>query len=396
MFNLAADRPDQSVTIATSTVQQIELQPAGTATRLLFMSRQIDHRELVAAGTALRAEVRRLSRELERLRLENEVLHEAAQPLIHQATAHERFASIHRLRHRFTVKRLCRVPVADRSNYYLRTRAQERRDERAREEPELIERIVEIRTTYPAYGAERITRALKRQGFEAGQRRVARLMCEQGIAGFTRREHRNPTTLDEGAATVPDLIRRRFTAPMPGLILVGDISCFPTGEGRLYLATVLDLCSKELIGDAIAPHMRASLTLDAITAAHRSGLVADNAIMPTDRGSQYHAKLYRNALRRLAIRQSTGRTGPCLDSAAAESFFATIKTEIGTAFWPDRASARLDIENWIKIYNEQRLHSALDFQPPSETRRAWQERVTNDQTPRINHPTNTKRPGRSS
>jgi len=161
-----------------------------------------------------------------------------------------------------------------------------------------------------------------------------------------------------------------FTAPMPGLKMIGDISCFPTAEGWLYLATVLELCSKELIGHAIAPHMRAQLAIDAIAAAHRTGLVAGNAIMHADRGSRYHSGAYRNALRRFEIRQSTSRTGSCLDGAAAESFFATIKTEIGIAAWPDRATARRDIERWIKSYNERRLHCALDYQTPTETRRA--------------------------
>jgi transposase InsO family protein len=339
------------------------------------MPRRVDHCELAAVNAELRAELRRLHRELERLRVENEVLREAAEPLIHGAVAHERFAFIHRLRNRFTVKRLCRILVTDRSNYYLWTRAQARRDEREREEKELVELIVEVHTAHPAYGAERITRELKRQGFEVGRRRVARLMRERGIAGVTRRKRRNLTKPDAGAAEVPDLIRRKFTAPMPGLKLVGDISCFPTSEGWLYLATVLDLCSKELIGYAIAPHMRASLAVEAINSAHRAGLVAGNAIMHTDRGSQYHAKAYRNALRRLEIRPSTSRTGSCLDGAAAESFFATIKAEIGASFWSDRSSARRDIENWITAYNERRLHSAIGYQIPTETRRAWQERM---------------------
>jgi putative transposase len=198
-------------------------------------------------------------------------------------------------------------------------------------------------------------------------------MREQGIAGITRRKRRNLTRPDEGAAPVPDLIGRRFTAPMPGLKLVGDISCFPTREGWLYLATVLDLCSKELIGYAIAPHKRTDLVIEAITWAHGAGLVAGNAIMHTDRGSQYYARTYRNALGRLEIRQSTGRTGSCLDGAAAEPFFATIKTEIGTTSWPDRTSARRDIENWITSYNQQRLHSTINYWTPTETRTFWQE-----------------------
>ena len=122
--------------------------------------------------------------------------------------------------------------------------------------------------------------------------------------------------------------------------------------------------------------MRTSLAIDAVAAAHRTGLVAGNAIMHTDRGSQYHAKAYRNALRRLEIRQSTSRTGSCLDGAAAESFSATIKTEIGAESWPDRASARRDIENWITAYTERRLHSSIGYKTPIETRTARLERIS--------------------
>jgi putative transposase len=104
--------------------------------------------------------------------------------------------------------------------------------------------------------------------------------------------------------------------------------------------------------------------------------VAGNAIMHTDRGSQYHSRAYRNTLRRFDIRQSTSRTGSCLDGAAAESFFATIKAEIGADSWRDRASARRDIENWIKDYNERRLHSSLDYRTPVESRTAWQQRMS--------------------
>jgi putative transposase len=163
---------------------------------------------------------------------------------------------------------------------------------------------------------------------------------------------------------------------VPGLKLIGDITCFPTSEGWLYLAAAVDLCGGELFGYAIAPRMRASLAVDAIAAAHRTGLMAGDAIVHADRGSQYHSKLYRDALRRLDIRQGTGRTGSCLDGAAAESFFATLKTEIGIDTRPDRASARRDIENWIKLYNERRPHSALGYRTPVESRTAWQQRMS--------------------
>jgi putative transposase len=340
------------------------------------MPRRSSRRDFVAGLAELREDLRRREREVRVLRRENEILREAAEQLIHHAPARERFAFIHARRGRFSAKLLCRVLVTDGANYRAWVRAQQKRRERGYDDGQLTELITEIHTAHPAYGAERITRELKRQGVEVGRRRVARLMREHGIAGTTRRRRRNLTKPDQGAAAVPDLVRREFTAPMPGLKLVGDISCFPTGEGWLYLATALDLCSKELVGHAIAPHMRSSLAVDAITNAHRSGLVAGNAIMHTDRGSQYHSKDYRNALQRLEIRQSTSRTGSCLDGAAAESFFATIKTEIGVDVWSDRATARRDIENWIKQYNERRLHSSLGYRIPVEQRTAWQERMS--------------------
>lgn len=132
-----------------------------------------------------------------------------------------------------------------------------------------------------------------------------------------------------------------------------------------------------MIGYALAPRMRAGLAVDATSAAHRTGLVAGNAIMHRDHASQYHAKVYRNALRRCGIRQSTGRTGSCLDGAAAESFFATVKAGIGTDRGPDRATARRDIESWIKTYNQRCLRSSLGCQTPDEVRTSWQQRMSN-------------------
>jgi putative transposase len=323
----------------------------------------------------LRSELRCCRREIRNLRCENEILREAAEPLIHQAEARERFAFIQARRGRFAAKLMCRVLVTDSANYRAWCRNQDKRRAREVDERRLTGLILEVHTAHPAYGALRVTRELQRLGVPVGRRIVARLMGESGISGRTRRKRRNLTRPTAGAATVPDLICRGFTAPMPGLKLIGDITCFRTAEGWLYLATALDLCSREVVGYAIAPHMRAGLAVEAITAAHRTGLVAGNAIMHTDRGAQYHAKAYRSCLRRLEIRQSTGRTGSCLDGAAAESFFATIKAEIGVDIWPDRASARRDIESWITSYNEQRLHSSLGYRSPTEMRITWQERM---------------------
>lgn len=155
-------------------------------------------------------------------------------------------------------------------------------------------------------------------------------MRERYISGITRRKSRSLTKPDRTAPPTPDLIQRDFTAPMPGLKLVGDITCLPTAEGWLYLATVIDLCTREVVGWSMANHMRTQLVDDAMRMTHAGGHTTGNAIFHTDRGSQYTSAQFRETLAELNVRQSTGRTGSYFDNAAAESFFAVLKSEIGT------------------------------------------------------------------
>jgi hypothetical protein len=190
------------------------------------MPRGLSRHDLAAALVQTRDELRRNRREIQNLRRENEILREAAEPLIHHAAARDRFAFIHARRDRFGAKRLCRVLLTDSGNYLAWVRARVRRCGRERDEQRLAELIIEVHTAQPAYGVQRVTRELQRRGVAVGRRVVARLMRGHGIAGVTRRKRRNLTKPDSGAATIPDLIRRDFTAPMPGLKLIGDISCF--------------------------------------------------------------------------------------------------------------------------------------------------------------------------
>jgi putative transposase len=147
------------------------------------MPRRLRNHELQSVIALLRAELRHGRREIERLRMEIEILRDAAEPLIHQAPARERFAFIHARRERYSVNRLCQVLVTDRCNYHAWIKAQARRDVRGHDDRQLARLIGEIHTAHPAYGAVRVTRELKCQGVEVGTRRVARLMREHGIAG---------------------------------------------------------------------------------------------------------------------------------------------------------------------------------------------------------------------
>nr|WP_307846203.1 IS3 family transposase [Actinospica durhamensis] len=276
-------------------------------------SRRASRRDLEAALADARGQLRRQEHELRDLREEADLGRKSAETLIHHAPARERFTFIHTLRNRFAVRRICRIIATDHAGYFAWVRAEPKRTARNLEDRELLQLITEIHTAHPAYGAERVTRELKNQGTQIGPRRVSRLMRENGIAGITRRKRRNLTKPDKRAAAIPDLLQRNFTAPMPGLKLTGDISCLRTSEGWIYLVTVIDLCSKELIGWAIAAHMRTSLVADAMTMAHGRGLTAGNAIMHTDRGSQGG---FNRSSQRL---DSGGESGGCRAAAAGGS-----------------------------------------------------------------------------
>lgn len=286
-----------------------------------------------------------------------------------------RFVDEHRRTH--GVKRMCDVLGWDRSGYYTWHKNKETRQRRAEEEEELARQIREIHTdSRGAYGALRITHTLRQQGHAVNRKRVARVMRERQIAGITRRKARSLTKADRAAPPAPDLIRRDFTAPMPGLKLVGDITCLPTAEGWLYLATVIDLCTREVVGWSMADHMRTQLVEDAVRMAHAGGHTAGNAIFHSDRGSQYTSRQFRHVLAELDIRQSTGRTGSCFDNAATESFFAVLKSEIGTTIWRTRAQARQDVFGWVaQYYNRERLHSTIGHLTPHEARTRYRQRL---------------------
>ncbi|GAB1331939.1 IS3 family transposase [Streptomyces sennicomposti] len=158
--------------------------------------------------------------------------------------------------------------------------------------------------------------------------------------------------------------------------LVGDITFIPTEQGRLYLATWLDLATREVVGYATADHHRASLVVDALTMAAGRGDLESGCIAHSDRGSEYTSEELRCHMKRLGLRQSMGRTGSCYDNAAAESFFAVLKEEIGIRLWPGRATARAAIFTYIETFsNRRRLrkHPLWGYLTPLEIRQRHQQ-----------------------
>ncbi|MGY3240671.1 putative transposase [Streptomyces sp. TE4109] len=220
-------------------------------------------------------------------------------------------------------------------------------------------------------GVPRIHAELRRLDRRVNRKRVERIMRERDIAGVTRRKRRSLTRPAKRAVPAADLIGRDFTADAPGRKLVGDITCIPTDEGWLYLATWLDLATREIVGYSMADHHRASLVVDALKMAAGRGRLQPGCIAHSDRGSEYTSDELRREIHRSGLRQSMGRTGSCYDNAAAESFFALLKEEIGTRHWPDRTTARAEIFTFIETFcNRRRLrkHPAWGHLTPLEIR----------------------------
>jgi putative transposase len=216
------------------------------------------------------------------------------------------------------------------------------------------------------YGSPRVTQDLHAEGWQVSVNTVAARMAALGLAGRTPRRRRGLTR--QGKRPVaPDRVRRQFNAVAPNVLWCGDITEVTTDEGKLYLATVIDLYSRRLLGYAMSAHHDAELTVATLSmaAATRCGTI-DGVIFHSDRGSEYTAADYAKACRRLGILQSMGRVGCALDNAAAEAFNSTIKVEyIHRQRFRTRAEARIKIATWIvDFYNLRRRHSACDGMSP--------------------------------
>jgi transposase InsO family protein len=230
------------------------------------------------------------------------------------------------------------------------------------------------------YGSPRIHRDLLEAGWSVGENTVADSMHRQQLFGRKPKRRKGLTRQDRKAAKFADLLRRDFTAPAPNLKWCGDITEIPTGEGKLYLATVLDLYSRRLLACPISEHPDAPLCMDAIkiAAAARGGRRRiDGVIFHTDRGSTYTAGDFTRLCKdKLGIKQSMGRVGSCFDNAAAESFFSTLEHEVLSRHtFATKAQARTVVLAWCHgFYNTRRRHSSAAMLPPAEF-----EKITADQ-----------------
>jgi putative transposase len=267
----------------------------------------------------------------------------------------------------YPVAWMCRLLGVPRSSFYAwRNKAETATAARRRELAAHVRRV--FGQGRGAYGCRRVTAQLNREGIECSVGLVADLMREAGLRACQPRAYKRTTVPGKDPQARPDLIGRDFTADAPGTRLVGDITYLKTGEGWLYLATVIDLATRMVVGWQLATHMRTSLVTDALQMAIDAGLVRRDAIFHSDRGTQYTSREFAQFCTDSHLRTSLGRTGVCWDNAAAESFFASLKNEMYyRQSWPTRARARFAVADYIEVfYNRRRLHSSLGYRTPLE------------------------------
>jgi len=279
-----------------------------------------------------------------------------------------KFAFIAEQAEEFPVDLLCEVLEVSRSGYYAwRNRPpsaqQQRRDE-------LVQHIAVVHQEHrQVYGSPRICRELQARGVACSENTVAKLMRSAGIRSKRRRRFVVRTTDSRHAHPIaPNRLNQEFDVAQPNQVWAADITYIPTGEGWLYLAVVLDLCSRKVVGWALDDHLRSELTRRALEMAVLHRRPPKDVLHHSDRGVQYACDDYQALEDQHGIIRSMSRTGNCYDNAVVESFFATLKTELTHhATYTTRAQAESAIFEYLEVfYNRKRRHSALDYRSPAE------------------------------
>ena len=280
-----------------------------------------------------------------------------------------RFIEQHRIQ--FPVKRMCTVLGISTSGYYAsRKRGLSRRD---RENNRLLVHIQVVhRASRETYGYRRMYHELKAQGVACSRHRVARLMRQAGLRVKARRPYKVTTRRDPHHPVAENILDRDFTAKQPDEKWVTDFTYVATGQGWLYLATVMDLFSRRIVGWSMNRRMKTDLVKDALEMALHRRCPGAGLLHHSDRGRQYTSAEYQKILAEHGIRVSMSRTGNCYDNAVMESFYATLKTECVVRRYATRHEARACLFDYIEVwYNRRRRHSSLGYLSPEVFERQY-------------------------
>ena len=232
------------------------------------------------------------------------------------------------------------------------------------------------RASRGVYGSPRLHQALRQAGHRIGRKRVMRLMRVDGLQGRCRRRFRVTTVSDPTARPATNQLAQQFTVAAPNRVWAADITAVPTHEGWLYLAVLLDLWSRRVVGWALRPTIETDVVCAALELALARRAWGHGLLHHSDRGGQYTSDRYQAQLRRLGFRCSMSRPGNCYDNAPVESFFRTLKTELGSQTHATRREAATAIADYIeRFYNRERLHSALHYQSPAAFEATWKAAV---------------------
>jgi transposase InsO family protein len=266
----------------------------------------------------------------------------------------------------YPVQELCRVLAVARSGYYRWLKDQATARDLANNQL-----AQQIKTIFEAnrgtYGSPRITEQLHQAGSKCNHKRVERLMRQQGLKGRTAKKRKVRTTnSDHTEPIAPNLLRNRPAPQKPDEIWVADITYLPTAEGWLFLAAVMDLCSRQILGWSLWQSLEAGGALQALARALANRRPSRGLIHHSDQGIQYACRDYRRLLERHGLIASMSRRGNCYDNAAMEAFWSTLKREAleQSAQWSKNQVRRVVFEYIESIYNRSRLHSSLDYQSP--------------------------------
>jgi transposase InsO family protein len=277
-----------------------------------------------------------------------------------------KYAAIDRSKDEFPVSRLCETLGVSESGYYAWSKREP--SPRTLDNSRLREKIVQIWSQVRGiYGAPRIHAELLAQGIHIGLNRVAKLMREAGIRGKSPRKRRPRTTqADPTHSLAPNVLGRQFTASRPDEVWLTDITYIETEQGYLYLAGVMDMYSRQIVGMAMADHLRTELVESALDMAITHRCPSPDLLHHSDRGSQYTSAAYRKCLSDHGMIVSMSRTGDCLDNAPMESFWATLKRECADHVFANFDQARTELFRFIMgFYNRLRRHSALGYLSPA-------------------------------